>query len=40
MYSIGGGAGSRLVIRMMCGSPISPEATASRTRMKLASNLR
>src|SRR3954453_12460822 len=31
MYSIGGGAGSRLLIRTICGSPSSPAATAART---------
>ena len=39
-YSGGGGAGSREVMRTMCGSPIAPACTRSRMRRKLWSNLR
>ena len=40
MYEIGGGAGSRLVMRTMCRSPTEPSITAERTEACAASNRR
>ena len=40
MYGIGGGAGSRLVMRTMCRSPTEPSITAARTEACAASKRR